>query len=166
MIKGYTPTTDTSTAASSAVSSSSIGRNDGTDGTDLNSVICRGCGNIRFSCHEVKYRNFCLHAVLDYFELVGMDFATQHGIQNAFTVAYTSAVKKDMLETHNYYERNRKIELPDCIESGALQDAFYLRNSRRLLQFLMDKRVYDIPSHVQALSDGTAEKRFFPHYEK
>ena len=94
-------------------------------------MTCRGCGNFHSFCHEVKYRNFCLYAVLDYFELVGMDFATQHGIQNAFTVAYTAAVKKDMLEKHDFYERSRDLELADCIKQGALQDAFYLRNSHQ-----------------------------------
>ena len=148
-----------STATSSSVASLN------TNATEPNVFTCRGCGNTRFLCHEVKYRNFCLHAVMDYFELVGMDFSTQHGIQNAFTVAYSSAVKKDMLEQHQFYERNREVELPDCIEQGALQDALYLRSSRRLLQFLLDKRVYDVSSHLNDLSNGTAEQRRFPNYE-
>ena len=127
---------------------------------------CRGCGHNRTHCHEAKYRNFCLHAVLDYFELVGMDFSTQHGITNAFTMAYTSAVKRDMLERHQFYERSKELSLPDCIEQGALQDALYLRSSRRLLQFLLSKRVYDIPNHLQDVNDGTTEHRFFPDNEQ
>ena len=132
---------------------------------DLNAVTCKGCGNTRYFCHEVKYTNFGLHAVIDYFELVGMDFATQHGIHNAFTVAYTSFVKKDMLERHDFYKRSKEIEMTDCIEQGALQEAYHLRNSHCLLQFLTHRRVYDIPQHLQDVADGRAEKSRFPDNE-
>ena len=159
--KGISPTNRSALNVTTPSTISSIA----TSVTEDSNFICRGCGNNRSMCHEVKYRNFCLHAVLDYFELVGMDFSTQHGIKDAFTVAYTSAVKKDLLERHQFYERNREVELPDCIEEGALQDAFYLRSSRRLLQFLLAKRVYDIPSQIQNMTDSSVESRFFPDYE-
>ena len=77
---------------------------------DLNAVTCKGCGNTQYFCHEVKHRKFCLHAVIDYFELVGMNFATQHGICNVFTVAYTSAVKKDMLKRHDFTNEARRLK--------------------------------------------------------
>ena len=63
-----------STNVSSSVASST------TIGTDPNFMTCCRCDNTRLLCHEVKYCNFCLHAEMDYFELVGMDFSTQHGI--------------------------------------------------------------------------------------
>ena len=161
--KGTTPTNRSSVNVTTPSTVSSIATTSITNDTNF---ICRGCGNTASLCHEVKYRNFCLHAVMDYFELVGMDFSTQHGITDAFTVAYTSAVKKDLLDRHQFYERNREVELPDCIERGALQDALYLRSSRRLLQFLLNKRVYDIPSHLQDMTDGSVEHRVFPDYEQ
>ena len=74
--------------------------------TDPNyTTFSRGCGNTCFLlCHEVKDRNLlCLHVVMDYFELVGMDFATQLRIQNAFTITFTSAVEKDMLEANHQF---------------------------------------------------------------
>ena len=159
--KGTTPSNRSNINVTTPSTVSSIATSVTTD----TAFICRGCGNTASLCHEVKYRNFCLHAVMDYFELVGVDFSTQHGIKDAFTVAYTSAVKKDLLERHQFYERNREVELPDCIEEGALQDAFYLRSSRRLLQFLLAKRVYDIPSQIQNMTDSSVESRFFPDYE-
>ena len=81
--KGTTPTNRSSVNVTTPSTVSSIATTSITNDTNF---ICRGCGNTASLCHEVKYRNFCLHAVMDYFELVGMDFSTQHGITNAFTL--------------------------------------------------------------------------------
>ena len=148
-----------STNVSSSVASST------TIGTDPNFMTCHGCGNTHFLCYEVKYCNYCLHAEIDYFELVGIDFATQHVIESVFSVTYSSVVKKDMMEQNRFYERNRELELPDCIEKVALQDDLYLHSSRRLLQFLLAKRVHDISGHLNNVSNGVAEHRHFPDYE-
>ena len=116
--------------------------------------ICTDCGCGADDCHEVKYRNYCLHSVLDYFDEVGMGYVTQHGIYSAFLRAYTVALKKDMLESTKYYELNVDCELPDCMERGSLEDAQQIHRCNRLWQSLMTKRVHDVGSYIEDLKAG------------
>ena len=37
---------------------------------------CAGCGHTLDGCHKIKYRNYCLHVVLNYFDKVGMNHVT------------------------------------------------------------------------------------------
>ena len=132
---------------------------------DMSSHKCSGCGNSIDECHEVKYRYYCLHAVIDYFDEVGMNFVTQHGIYAAFMRAYTSARKKDMLESFSYYERNVDCEIPECMERASLEDAQQIHKSNQLFQFLMSRRVHDVESFFEDLKAGRVTTPFYPEFE-
>lgn len=148
--KHVTPFTVRSQVVSSTVRSQV---EDGVTETPSNQ-ICDGCGHEHDKCHEIKYRNFCLHSVLDYFEEVGMNYITQHGTYLAFLRAYTVALKKDMLESTKYYEINIDCELPVCMERGSLEDAQQIHRCNRIFQALMAQRVRDVSSYVEDFKAG------------
>ena len=125
---------------------------------------CSGCGHGIDDCHEAKYRYYCLHSVLDYFEEVGMSYVTQHGIYAAVLRSYTVALKKDMLETTKYYEINIDCELPDCMEKGTLADAQMIHRSNHLFQTLMATRVRDVVAFVEDVKAGRVETPSYPKF--
>ena len=131
----------------------------------LMSHPCSGCGRTVDECHELKYRNMCLHAVLDYFDEVGFQNVTQLGIYNSYARTYTFALKKDMLEHTTFYERTLDIEIPDCMENGSLEEAQQINRSNRLFQFLMSKRVYDVEVYFDQLKSGNIDAAFFSNVE-
>ena len=131
---------------------------------DKENHTCSGCGHGINECHEAKYRNYCLHSVLDYFEEVGMSYVTQHGIYAAVLRSYTVASKKDMLESTNYYEINVDCELPDCMEHGTLADAQMIHKSNHLFQTLMATRVRDVVAFVGDVKAGRVATPSYPKF--
>ena len=95
-------------------------------------VVCHGCGCPSSSCHELKYRRFCLQQVMDHFEDDGIRFTDELGVYTCFIRAYTCCVKKDMLDKHNFYDRRREIEIPDCMVKGSLAQVQDLRTTDHL----------------------------------
>ena len=77
--------------------------------------VCSGCHMQWHLCLEAKHRDHCLHAVVDYFDVVGYDAITPHGICIAFYKKYLSRVKDDLLTTTGYHELKDDIPIPECM---------------------------------------------------
>ena len=54
---------------------------------------CYRCKDLFPQCCEVLFRNICLHAVMDYFDKVGVYHATELGVQKVFYAMYLAQVK-------------------------------------------------------------------------
>ena len=131
--------------------------------TDINTHICTGCGYGLKDCHEKKYRVYCLHGVMDYFDDVGFHYSDDLGVYTAYSKAYSAAVKKDTLESFTLYERTREVEIPLCMMKGSLRDAQYIRYCNLLYQYLLETRVYDVQRHAEE-NDGNLEELAFPKW--
>ena len=94
-----------------------------------------------------------------------MNFVTQHGVYIAFMRAYTSARKKDVLESFSFYELNIDCEIPVCMERASLEDAQQIHKSNRLFQFLMSRRVHDVEAYFEDLKAGRVTAAFYPEFE-
>ena len=110
---------------------------------------CDKCGFYGKDCHETKYRLFCLHGVMDYFDDVGFDFSDDLGVYTAYSKAYSAAIKKDTLDLVTFYERQREVDIPLCMLKGSLRDAQNIRYCNRLYQYLLATRVYNVSRHVE-----------------
>ena len=80
---------------------------------------------------------YCLQAVMDHFEDDGIRFTDELGVYTTFIQAYTFSVKKDMFAQYGYYDRQREIEMPDCMVRGSLADAQSLRTADHLRRQLL-----------------------------
>ena len=154
-VNAFTPAFATPSPCLACVSRTTTSDNN----TDINTHICRGCGNGINDCHEMKYRVYCLHGVMDYFDDVGFHYSDDLGVYTAYIKAYTAAVKNDMLKSFSLYERTREVELPLCMLKGSLRDAQYIRYCNLLYQYLLATRVYDVPRHVE---ENNVEELAFP----
>ena len=134
--------------------------------SNSNSGLCRGCGMVHDSCHEHKYRNLCLHSVLDYMERVGYDYATENGIMEAYIVSYHTHLKRDLLADTYFYELDNSIKVPVCMENGSMKDALYMRRTHSLMKFLKGKHIYDVHQHVRDIADGIKPRVRYPEYKE
>ena len=117
--------------------------------------FCKGCGKPEHLCDEVIRRDFCLQVVMDHFKDDNIRFTDELGVYTAIVKAYTFCVKKEMLDQHNFYERRREIEVPDCMVNGSLADAQALRTTDRLRRSLLGQRDFDVKNHLSELENGT-----------
>ena len=58
--------------------------------------VCNGCFQQFHLCHEAQWRDTCMHAVIDYFDTVGYDMITLHGIRQAYYNHYVVMAKTDL----------------------------------------------------------------------
>ena len=71
-------------------------------------------------CQEAKWRNTCLHAVINYFNQVGYDVITPHGICKAFYDHYIVLANTKMLKGMGYYELDNDLPIQICMLQGSL----------------------------------------------
>ena len=109
---------------------------------------CNGCGSPFSSCMELKWRNVCLHHVLDYFEDVGYNEVTDAGIRRVYYECFQLMLKSDVLGHTDFWECADKIELPKCMKQGSLKEALDLKNFGPAFHFLMSKRTIDVQRHL------------------
>ena len=155
-----TPSNGTvSTVVSSSFTDSQVNASVGTNSSDVTGsgstgVVCNGCGHPMGKCHEVRFREMCLQAVMDHFEDDNIRFTDELGIYTAFIRAYTFCVKKDMLDKHGFYERRVEVEIPSCMVNGSLAEAQSLRTVDVLRRSLLGQRVFDVPTYVEQVKKG------------
>ena len=106
------------------------------------------CFGIFPKCCEVLFCSVCLHAVMDYFDKVGVHNATDLGVCKAFQVAFIAQVKHPLLEKFAKYETNNMINIPKCMIHGSLRDALYMDRGSKVFRFLSEQRVYDVQEYV------------------
>ena len=102
---------------------------------------------------------------MDHFEDDGIRFTDELGAYTCFIRAYTCCVKKDMLDKHNFYDRHREIEVPDCMVKGSLAQAQALCTTNHLRRSLLGERVFDVKTHVAQLENGEIT-RSLPTYDR
>ena len=88
--------------------------------------ICHGCKMKFDECYDRKYRDICLHAVLDYIKEVEGDSTldlTEFGFCKAYHNAYISQLRVDLMRDKGKYELNPLIHIPPCMIQSSLDDA-------------------------------------------
>ena len=86
-------------------------------------------------CLEAKHRNHCLHAVVDYFDKVGYDAITKHGIRQVYYAKFLSRVKDDILTETELYELKDDLPVPECMLQGSFTDALNMVNYNSTFRF-------------------------------
>lgn len=124
-------------------------------------IYC-GCGTVFQSCHEKKYRNLYLHAVLDYMEKVGYHFETEYGIMEL----YHTHLKRDPFEDTYFCELDQSLEIPVCMENELMMDTLFMRKTHSLMMFLKVKCIYDFHHHVGDVANGRKPRVEYPEYEE
>ena len=102
---------------------------------------------------------------MDHFEDDNIRFTDELEVYTAFIHAYTFCVKKEILDQHNFYERRREIEIPDCMVKGSLADAQVIRTTDCLRRTLLGQRVFDVKNHLTQVENGTITPSI-PTYDK
>ena len=79
--------TMSSTTTSTTLCGYRINHVESPDPIDNADHVCRGCNSTASKCPNKVYHDICLHAILDYYEKVGL-FFTEDGIKDAYYNAY------------------------------------------------------------------------------
>ena len=111
--------------------------------------VCNGCMLQFHVCHEAKWRDTCLHAVVDYFDTVGYDMITPHGIREAFYNRYIALAKTELLKGTEYYELNDDMPLPSCMIQGSLTEALQMIEYNNTFRYLESRRMHDVKGYMR-----------------
>ena len=104
-------------------------------------------------CLEAKHRDHFLHAVVDYFDRVGYDAITPHGIQIAYYEKYLARVKDNILTSTGLHELKDDIAIPDCMLQGSLTDAMNMVDYNTTFCYLESRRMEDVRSYLKNKND-------------
>ena len=94
-------------------------------------------------CCELLYRDVCLHAVMDYFDDVGVYNSTHIGVRRAFHQCFMAQVRPVILKKFGRYE-TAKLNIPKCMILGSLKDALVMNRGGKVFKYLMDQRMEDV----------------------
>ena len=124
--------------------------------------VCNGCMLQFHVCHEAKWCDTCLHAVIDYFDQVGYDVITPHGICEAFYERYIALAKTEMLKGAQYYELDDDVPIPNCMVQGSLREALDMVEYNTTIRYLETRRIHDVKGYVRNRSNPPEinKKRF------
>ena len=168
-ITNYTHGSSTSTVASSASASTKVSTTETLCGYHINPIespgsidngvftlkeeavsdhVCRGCNQTASHCPNKIYHDICLHAVLDYYEKVGI-FFTDEGIKEVYCNAYRVAARRDLCQQTKYYELSHNLQLPRCMEVGSLRQGIGMLKGHCLYTMLMKQRVHNVSEQLQ-----------------
>ena len=168
-ITNYTHGSSTSTVASSASDSTNVSTTATLCGYHINPIespdnidngvftlkeepvsdhVCRGCNQTASHCPNKVYHDICLHAVLDYYDKVGI-FFTDEGIKEAYCNAYRVSARRDLCQKTTYYELSHNLHLPRCMEVGSLRQGIGMLKGHRLYTMLMKQRVHNVSEQIQ-----------------
>ena len=111
--------------------------------------VCSGCSLQFHQCHKAKWRETCLHAVVDYFDCVGYDMITKHGICEAYYDRYIGLVKTELLAGHGYYKLDDDVLISSCMLQGSLQEALQIEDYNTTFQFLEQRRMHGVKGYVK-----------------
>ena len=113
--------------------------------------ICFGCKQKYAKCFETRYRELCLHGVLDYLQEV--ENAAESGrevsdfeLRKAYHNVYISQVRVDLKDKYQLYEMNELLQIPPCMIQGSLHDALKMGSGEGqiIIDYLMQQRMYDV----------------------
>ena len=115
--------------------------------------ICSGCHNPFRLCMERKWRNVCLHRVVDYFEDNDFENLTRTGVYDAYYDAFLVMIKAEILSRSEFWECGGRMVVPDCMKTGSLEDAFDMLKLEDSLtyQYFTTRRVVDVQRHMNCL---------------
>mgnify|MGYP003329213360 CR=1 FL=1 len=111
--------------------------------------ICQGCGYTCEFCPEVKYRNICLHGIIDYHDDVGLYNISDEGIYKAYHDTYLNAIRCDMYTISNYYEIRKELEIPECMKRGSYRKAVQMLRGHRDFMYFRKQRIADVATKVK-----------------
>ena len=111
--------------------------------------VCNGCCCQFHLCHEAKWRDTCLHAVVDYFDTVGYDCITKHGIREAYYERYLVMAKTDLLGHHGLYELDDDLPLPACMLRGSFQEALKMEDYNNTFRYLERYRMHGVKGYIK-----------------
>ena len=111
--------------------------------------VCNGCMMQFHLCHEAKWRDTCLHAVVDYFDLVSYNAITKHGIREAYYERYMVMLKTELLGGHGLYELDNDLPLPACMLRGSFQEALGMEEYNTTFCYLERNRMHGVKGYVK-----------------
>ena len=111
--------------------------------------VCPGCMLQYHLCHEARWRDTCLHAVVDYFDRVGYDVITKHGIREAYYERYIVMLKTELLGGHGLYELDDDLPLPSCMLQGSFQEALRMEDYNDTFRYLERHRMHGVKGYVK-----------------
>ena len=100
-------------------------------------------------CLETKHHNHCLHAVIDYFDKVGYNVITKHGIYQVYYDKYLSRIKDDILTDTGLYELKIDIPIPECMLEGSFTYVLNKINYNSAFCFLETKRMGSVRGYLK-----------------
>ena len=115
----------------------------------LKMTICSGCNKLYGECSERRYKKICLQAVVDFFQDIGGEkHATGRAIERVYRLAYMAQVRSDIMRKTGYYETDRDLRIPLCMEFGSLSDALIMNSDSPLYQALNQMRLFSVEEYL------------------
>ena len=116
--------------------------------------VCNGCMMQFHLCHEAKWRDTCMHAVIDYFDRVGYDVITKHGIREAYYARYVALAKTELLAASDgLYELDDDIPIPECMRKGSLHDSLQMEEYNTAFRYLERNRMHGVKGYMKHRSN-------------
>ena len=141
-----------SAASAKTCSTATTSDTSSTSGVDM-SRECKGCNNQYFRCMDRRWRDICLHAVVDYFEEVDFDSVCEAGVREAYYNTFKVKIKSEIMEqSGGLYKIEDNVLIPECMVEGSLKDAIEMMGQDNdTYHYLMSKRVCDMQRHLYRL---------------
>ena len=111
--------------------------------------ICHGCKMKFDECFDRKYRDICLHAVLDYIKEVESDSSldiTEFGFRKAYHNAYIAQVRVDLMKDKGKYELNPMLHIPPCMTQSSLDDVVQMAAGKgaHIIYYLEQNKLWNV----------------------
>lgn len=116
--------------------------------------VCSGCSMQFHQCHEAKWNDSCMHAVVDYFDRVGYDVITKHGICKAYYARYIALAKTELLSASgDLYELYDDIPIPECMRKGLFHDSLQMEEYNTSFCHLERHRMHGVKGYMKHQSN-------------
>ena len=148
----YSVISHSAASMKSTTSSTSTSTSTATPEFDM-SMNCAGCSNPFRRCMEKRWREICLHSVIDYFEETGPDSICEAGVRETYYNTFAVKIKSEIMEqSGGFYETEDNVLIPECMVEGSLKDAIEMMSmDNPTYHYLMSKRVCDVQRHMYRL---------------
>ena len=86
-----------------------------------------------------------MHAVVDYFDRVGYDVITKHGIREAYYERYVVLAKTELLEhLGGLYKLDDDLPIPQCMREGSFHDSLQMEEYNTAFCYLERNRMHGV----------------------
>ena len=104
-----------------------------------------------------------MHAMVDYFDKVGYDVITKHGIHEAYYERYVALAKTELLVlSGGLYELDDDLPIPQCMREGLFRDALKMEEYNAPFCYLERNGMHGVKGYLMNRSNPPEvnKKRF------